>query len=209
MHLQSNILQLMMPDLESSLWTQRLGHTDSTPQAGSCRQVDMRVPGERTGLERTASNNVRGSRLCTHPCPTARPHRGGEPAECPDAAPNPALSMVLQERPCPIGEGTPLPPPQLLPPVVRTESLTGTITNAQQPSTASKSNFKHIDVNTQMSIKNQVKKQVDHPQRQYTKGFIYEKQKRQELLSASQGTVQAPLAFLCVCRLNCTAQKEC
>lgn len=120
------------------------------------------VSGERTGL-REQPATMSEAHDCAHiPVPRHGIHRGVEPPEGPALAPNLALSMVLQEHPCPIGEGTPLPTPQLLP-VLRTESVAGTTANAQWASTASKSKFKHTDVNTRMTMKNQVKKQVDDP----------------------------------------------
>lgn len=68
-----------------------------------------------------------------------------------------------RNTPVPSGRGHHCQHPSCSLPVLRTESVAGTTTNAQWASTASKSKFKHTDVNTRMNMKNQVKKQVDDP----------------------------------------------
>lgn len=120
--------------------------------------------GGKNWLERTASNNVRGSRLCTHPSPTPwntpRCGASGGPCSCPKPGP---VHGAAGTTPVPSGREHHCQHPSCSLPVLRTESVAGTTANAQWASTASKSKFKHTDVNTRMTMKNQVKKQVDDP----------------------------------------------
>lgn len=114
--------------LKAETRTQRLRHRDSPLllSLGAEGRWTWEHLGKELAWENSQQQCQRFRTLHTSPLHATTTQRWE-----PDPVPNPALSMVLQERLCPIREGTALLPPLLLPPVARTESVSGTITNAQ------------------------------------------------------------------------------